>query len=77
MQRTYRNWGTVFQKSKSPPVHMERSSLQLGRDLGIIQKRGLFFAQIRQIKVPRSQPLENIIGVDETYVWGKFFNINR
>ena len=55
------------------------SSLQLSRDLGITQKTAWFILhRVRLIMGdPNPAPLENIVEVDETYVGGKFANMNR
>ena len=83
--------GTVFENSKVPlstwlaalfvlTAHKKGiSSLQLSRDLGITQKTEWFVLQrLRYIMDdPTDEPLENIVEVDETYVGGKFANMNR
>ena len=55
------------------------SSHQLARDLGVTQKTAWFINhRIRLImSEPDPDPLENIVEVDETYVGGKFANMNR
>lgn len=55
------------------------SSLQLSRDLGITQKTAWFVLhRVRLIMGdPNPAPLSNIVEVDETYVGGKFANMNR
>ena len=55
------------------------SSLQLGRDLGITQKTAWFVLhRVRLIMGdPNPAPLDNIVEVDETYIGGKFANMNR
>jgi hypothetical protein len=55
------------------------SSLQLSRDLGITQKTAWFILhRVRLIMGdPNPAPLANIVEVDETYVGGKFANMNR
>ncbi len=55
------------------------SSLQLSRDLGITQKTAWFVLhRVRLIMGdPTPAPLENIVELDETYVGGKFANMNR
>jgi transposase-like protein len=55
------------------------SSLQLGRDLGITQKTAWFVLhRVRLIMGdPNPAPLDNIVEIDETYVGGKFANMNR
>lgn len=83
--------GTIFENSKIPlstwiaaifviTAHKKGiSSLQLGRDLGITQKSAWFVLhRIRSIMgEPEPEPLDNIVEVDETYVGGKFANMNR
>ena len=83
--------GTIFENSKIPlstwiasifviTAHKKGiSSLQLGRDLGITQKSAWFVLhRIRHIMgEPEPEPLDNIVEVDETYVGGKFANMNR
>ena len=55
------------------------SSHQLARDLGVTQKTAWFINhRVRLIMGdPSPQPLDNIVEVDETYVGGKFENMNR
>jgi hypothetical protein len=55
------------------------SSYQLARDLGVTQKTGWFLLhRIRLIMgEPNPEPLEYLVEVDETYVGGKFENMNR
>lgn len=55
------------------------SSCQLARDLGVTQKTAWFILhRIRLIMGdPRPVPLEYLVEVDETYVGGKFENMNR
>ena len=55
------------------------SSHQLARDMGVTQKTAWFILhRIRHIfGDPAPPPLENIVEVDETYVGGKFANMNR
>jgi len=83
--------GTVFENSKIPlstwiasifviTAHKKGiSSLQLSRDLGITQKSAWFVLhRIRFIMGdPEPEPLDNIVEIDETYVGGKFGNMNR
>ena len=83
--------GTVFENSKVKistwmaaiyllTAHKKGiSSLQLGRDLGITQKTAWFVLhRVRLIMGdPNPAPLDNIVEVDETYVGGKFANMNR
>jgi len=83
--------GTIFEKSKISlatwmgavyliSAHKKGiSSLQLGRDLGVTQKTAWFILhRIRHIMGdPAPAPLTNIVEVDETYVGGKFANMNR
>ena len=83
--------GTIFEKSKISlatwmgavfvlSAHKKGiSSLQLARDLGVTQKTAWFILhRIRHIMGdPDSQPLDNIVEIDETYVGGKFQNMNR
>lgn len=83
--------GTIFEKSKIPLAtwmgamfvlsgHKKGiSSCQLARDLGVTQKTGWFILhRIRHIMGDNEpDPLENIVEVDETYVGGKFANMNR
>jgi len=55
------------------------SSHQLARDLGVTQKTAWFINhRVRLIMGdPNPEPLDNIVEVDETYVGGKFENMNR
>lgn len=55
------------------------SSHQLARDLGVTQKTAWFINhRVRLIMGdPNPEPLENIVEIDETYVGGKFANMNR
>ena len=55
------------------------SSHQLARALGVTQKTGWFINhRLRLILSDAApEPLENIVEVDETYVGGKFDNMNR
>lgn len=55
------------------------SSLQLGRHLGVTQKTAWFILhRVRIIMTDNSpEPLNNVVEVDETYVGGKFANMNR
>lgn len=55
------------------------SSHQLARDLGVTQKTAWFINhRVRLImNDPKPPKLENIVEVDETYVGGKFDNMNR
>lgn len=83
--------GTIFEKSKIAlstwmgavyllSAHKKGiSSLQLGRDLGVTQKTAWFILhRLRYImKEPEPDPLNNIVEIDETYVGGKFANMNR
>jgi transposase-like protein len=83
--------GSIFENSKIPlstwmaalyllTGHKKGiSSLQLGRDLGVTQKTAWFMThRIRLIMgEPEPAPLECIVEVDETYVGGKFANMNR
>lgn len=83
--------GTIFEKSKIPlsswmaavyvlTGHKKGiSSHQLARDLGVTQKTAWFMNhRIRLIMgEPDPAPLDNIVEVDETYVGGKFANMNR
>lgn len=83
--------GTIFEKSKIPlatwmgaiyliSAHKKGiSSLQLSRDMGITQKTAWFILhRIRHIMGdPNPAPLDNIVEIDETYVGGKFANMNR
>jgi transposase-like protein len=83
--------GTIFENSKVSlttwmaaiyliSAHKKGiSSLQLSRDLGITQKTAWFVLhRVRLIMgEPSPAPLENIVEVDETYVGGKFANMNR
>lgn len=83
--------GTVFENSKIAlstwlaalyviTAHKKGiSSLQLSRDLGITQKSAWFVLQRLRFIMddPTDEPLENIVEVDETYVGGKFSNMNR
>ena len=83
--------GTIFEKSKISLAtwmgavfilsgHKKGvSSCQIARDLGITQKTGWFILhRIRFIMGdPAPGPLTEIIEADETYVGGKFANMNR
>jgi transposase-like protein len=83
--------GTIFENSKIPlstwlaavyvlTGHKKGiSSHQLARDLGVTQKTAWFLNhRIRLIMGDDSpEPLENTVEVDETYVGGKFANMNR
>jgi transposase-like protein len=83
--------GTIFEKSKIPlsvwmgsifviTAHKKGiSSLQLSRDMDITQKTAWFILhRIRHIMGdPDPAPLDNIVEIDETYVGGKFANMNR
>lgn len=83
--------GTIFENSKIPlgtwmaaifliSAHKKGiSSLQLSRDLGITQKTAWFVLhRVRLIMGdPAPTPLDNVVEVDETYVGGKFANMNR
>ena len=83
--------GTIFEKSKISlatwmgavfvlSAHKKGiSSLQLARDLGVTQKTGWFILhRIRHIMGdPDPVPLDNIVEIDETYVGGKFGNMNQ
>lgn len=83
--------GTIFEKSKIPlstwmaaifvlTGHKKGiSSHQLARDIGCTQKTAWFILhRVRHIMGdPEPEPLTNIVEVDETYVGGKFANMNR
>ncbi len=83
--------GTVFENSKVKittwmcavyiiTAHKKGiSSHQLARDLGVTQKTGWFILhRIRLIMGEDAPPLlEEIVEIDETYVGGKFANMNR
>lgn len=83
--------GTVFENSKIPlstwlaasfvlSAHKKGiSSLQLSRDLGITQKTAWFVLhRLRYVMTETDpEPFENIVEVDETYVGGKYVNMNR
>ena len=83
--------GTIYENTKIPlstwfgalyllTAHKKGiSSYQLGRDLGVTQKTAWFVLhRIRLIMVdPKPEPLEFLVEVDETYVGGKFENMNR
>lgn len=83
--------GTIFEKSHIPlatwmgavyllSAHKKGiSSCQLARDLGCTQKTAWFILhRIRHIMGdPDPEPLTNIVEADETYVGGKFQNMNR
>lgn len=83
--------GTIFEKSKIPlstwmgsvfiiSAHKKGiSSLQLSRDMGITQKTAWFILhRIRYMMgEPDPEPLDCIVEIDETYVGGKFANMNR
>lgn len=55
------------------------SSCQIARDLGVTQKTGWYILhRVRHIMGdPDPEPLTNIVEIDETYVGGKFQNMNR
>ena len=55
------------------------SSHQLARDLGVTQKTAWFINyRVRLIMGDNNpEPLDNVVEVDETYVGGKFANMNR
>lgn len=55
------------------------SSLQLSRFLGVTQKTAWFINhRLRFIlDAPEPEPLVNVVEVDETYIGGKFANMNR
>lgn len=83
--------GTIYENTKIPlstwfgaiyllTAHKKGiSSHQLARDLGVTQKTGWFLLhRIRLIMGdPNPAPLEYLVEVDETYVGGKFQNMNR
>jgi transposase-like protein len=83
--------GTIFEKSLIPlstwmgavyilSAHKKGiSSCQLAKDLGVTQATGWFILhRIRFIMGdPEPEPLTNIVEIDETYVGGKFANMNR
>ncbi len=83
--------GTVFENSKVPlsvwiaagyllSAHKKGiSSLQLHRDLGITQKTAWFVLHRLRVIMgsPEPEPLVNVVEVDETYVGGKFGNMNK
>lgn len=83
--------GTIFEKSKVSlstwmgavfilSAHKKGiSSCQLARDLGCTQKTAWFILhRIRHIMGdPDPEPLTEIVEADETYVGGKFANMNR
>ncbi|MBK7885642.1 MAG: IS1595 family transposase [Chitinophagaceae bacterium] len=54
------------------------SSLQLSRDLGITQKSAWFVLhRVRQLMGEPIDKMDSIVEVDETYVGGKWENMNR
>ena len=81
---------TIFENSKIPlskwvaaiyllSAHKKGiSSHQLARDLGLTQKSAWFVLhRVRYLLgIPEPEPLDNIVEVDETYVGGKFENMN-
>lgn len=83
--------GTIYENTKIPlstwfaaiwllTAHKKGiSSHQLARDLGVTQKTGWFILhRVRLIMGdPNPEPLEFMVEVDETYVGGKFQNMNR
>jgi transposase-like protein len=83
--------GTIFENSKIKlstwlaagyllSAHKKGiSSCQLARDLGVTQKTGWFILhRLRFIMDdPKPDPLDNIVEVDETYVGGKWDNMNK
>lgn len=83
--------GTVFENSKVPlstwiaatwflSAHKKGiSSLQLSRDLGITQKTAWFVLHRLRLIMdnPEPEPLEDVVEVDETYVGGKWSNMNK
>jgi transposase-like protein len=84
--------GTVFENSKIPlskwvatmfilTAHKKGiSSHQLGRDIGVTQKTAWFLLhRVRFILGDNEppEPLDNVVEVDETYVGGKWDNMNK
>jgi hypothetical protein len=83
--------GTVFENSKNKLStwlaalylligHKKGiSNRQFARDLGITQKSGWFVPHMLRLILgePEPEPLKKIVEVDETYVGGKFENMNR
>jgi transposase-like protein len=83
--------GTVFENSKVPlstwiaatwvlSAHKKGiSSLQLSRDLGITQKTAWFVLHRLRLIMddPQPEPLDEVVEIDETYVGGKWANMNR
>lgn len=83
--------GTIFENSKIKlstwlaaiyilTAHKKGiSSCQLARDLGVTQKTAWFINhRVRLIMgEPEPEPLKDVVEVDETYVGGKFKNMNR
>jgi transposase-like protein len=83
--------GTIFENSKVPlstwfaaiylcTAHKKGiSSLQLHRDLGVTQKTAWFI--LHRVRLLMGKPdtgqLDNTVEIDETYVGGKFANMNR
>lgn len=82
---------TVFENSKIPlstwmaaiyiiTAHKKGiSSCQLARDLGVTQKTAWFISHRVRLIMSDAQPepLNEIVEIDETYVGGKFANMNR
>jgi transposase-like protein len=83
--------GTVFENSKVPlstwiaasfvlSAHKKGiSSCQLACDLGITQKNAWFVLHRLRLVMDDTdpEPLDDIVEVDETYVGGKWVNMNR
>jgi transposase-like protein len=83
--------GTIYENTKLPlstwfaaiwllTAHKKGiSSLQLSRDLNITQKSAWFINHRIRVMMgePNPEPLEFLVEADETYVGGKFVNMNR
>jgi len=84
--------GTIFENSKVKlsvwmasiylvTAHKKGiSSLQLSRNLGITQKTAWFVLHRIRLLMGESDPdvaMDNVVEIDETYVGGKFENMNR
>jgi transposase-like protein len=83
--------GTIYENTKIPlstwfaaiyllTAHKKGiSSCQLARDLGVTQKTAWFLLHRIRLIIgdPNPEPLEFLVEADETYVGGKFENMNK